>query len=150
MHRSNVNPARSLAGLLLMAVLGTGLGACQTAGTSRVESQFPVYPTQLNQSQALDIHALRDGTRVELTNSTSTAFGPSRLWINRWYSREIDALAVGQTLDLSLSDFKDQYGEEFRAGGFFATRKPDRLVLLQIESNGAMYGVVTAVNSDTK
>lgn len=127
--------------------MGCGLTGCNVGGQSKVNANLPTYPA-VEQREVLDIHAIRDGTRVSLTNSTTSAFGPSRLWINRWFSREIDGLAIGQQLDLSLSDFKDQYGEEFRAGGFFATRKPDRLVLMQIENEGAMYGVVTAVSGD--
>lgn len=132
--------------MLAAGVLATT--GCNVGGQSKVGANLPVYPAELPKREVLDIHALRDGTRVSLTNSTTTAFGPSRLWINRWFSRDIDGLAIGQQLDLSLSEFKDQYGEEFRAGGFFATRKPDRLVLMQIESEGAMYGVVTAVSGE--
>ena len=37
---------------------------------------------------------------------------------------------------LHLSDFKDEFSDEFRGGGFFASEAPDVLVLAEIETIG--------------
>ena len=50
--------------------------------------------------------------------------------------------AAAYWLRLELSEFKDEYGQEFRAGGFWATRKPERLVLAQLEAEEGMLGLV--------
>lgn len=109
----------------------------------------PVYPEDKPQDAVLDIQVVRDETQVTMTNTTATAFGPSRLWLNRWYSREIDGLDVGQTIELSLAEFKDRYGEPFRAGGFFATRRPDRLAQMQLQTqDGRMLGLICIPERD--
>lgn len=91
------------------------------------------YPENLPQESVLDIQVFRGTKTVEFTNTTGRAFGPCTLWLNARYSRPIDAIAVGQTLTLPLADFRDQWQDVFRGGGFFATERPDRLVLAQLE-----------------
>lgn len=92
--------------------------------------------------RTLDIQVVRTATDVTLTNTTARAYGRSRLWINRWYSREIEGLGVGETVTLDLNTFRDQYGESFRAGGFWASRKPESADLVQLETADGMLGLV--------
>ena len=101
----------------------------------------PEYPDR-SQSKTLDIQVVRDETIIRLTNTTARGFGPSRLWVNRWYSKAVDKLDVGQSLELNLWDFRDQYGAPFQAGGFFATRKPEKLVLAQLATENEVFGLV--------
>lgn len=108
----------------------------------------PSYPER-PQATTLDIQVVRDQTTIRLTNTTARSYGSSRLWINRWYSQPIERFDVGQTLKLSLWDFRDEYGESFQAGGFFATRKPEKLVLAQLESGGEMLGLIV-VETETE
>lgn len=105
------------------------------------------YPTDIPQRETLNIQVFRSTFHVEFTNTTARVFGPSTLWLNARFSRPIDGLAVGQTLRLPLKDFRDEYSEAFRAGGFFATEPPERLVLAQLETkkaddNGALLGLI--------
>ncbi len=118
------------AGALVLA-----LASCRSAPSPASYSR--PFPPTLRQTRTLDIQVVRDGTRIELTNTTARAFGPSSIWLNRRYVRPIERLGVGQTLRLSLTDFRDEYGEAYRAGGFFAADAPDRLVHAEIESTGA-------------
>lgn len=85
----------------------------------------------------LDIQVFRRQTEIELTNTTARSFGPSTLWLNARFSRPIDGFAVGQTLLLKLSDFKDEFGDSFRGGGFLATERPERLALAEIQPGDA-------------
>jgi hypothetical protein len=98
--------------------------------------------SERQQGKTLDIQVVRDETVIRLTNTTARAFGESRLWVNRWYSLPIKKFAVGQTLELNLGDFRDEYGEAFQAGGFFATKKPERLVLAQLDTGDQLLGLV--------
>ncbi len=136
--------AISLAALLCLA------GCGQTG--SRVDAGLPEYPIDLRQATVLDIQVVRHDTTITLTNTTARSIGKARMWVNGWYSLEIDGLAVGQTRTLDLYDFKDPYGTEFRAGGFFATQRPDRLVLAQLEPLGVepreLLGLVVVGRSD--
>ncbi|MGX7835935.1 hypothetical protein ACWKSR_12365, partial [Campylobacter fetus subsp. venerealis] len=72
-------------------------------------------------------------TEIVLTNTTGAALPRGRLWLNNWYSREFEGLAVGETATLRLSGFRDEFGGEFRAGGFFATRAAEPVVAAQVE-----------------
>jgi hypothetical protein len=101
----------------------------------------PTYPL-IDQGKTLDIQVVRDETIIRLTNTTVRPFADARLWINRWYSLPIERFDVGQTLELSLWDFRDEHGEAFEAGGFFATRRPDRLVLAQLQQGEELLGLV--------
>jgi hypothetical protein len=130
MTSSTLHAGRTLAAAALLACLGT-LAACRSG--SRVDAGLPTYPVDLRQSVVLDIQVVRDDTHITLTNTTARSIGKSLMWINGWYSREIDGLGVGQTLRLNLYDFKDPFGTQFSAGGFFATQRPDRVVLAQLE-----------------
>lgn len=106
--------------------------------------EYPERP----QAATLNVQVVRDETVIRMTNTTARAFGPSRLWINRWYSRPIDKFDVGQTLELSLWDFRDQFGEPFEAGGFFAVRKPYRLSQAQLDTGDELLGLVVVARGE--
>jgi hypothetical protein len=137
---SRLTAAATAALTLPLALTLAGCGFAQS-DTAAIE-EGPVY-AQSRQADVLDVQVVRRGTRLTLTNTTARAFGPCRMWLNQWYSRDLDGLAVGQSLSLPLSEFKDRYGAPFRAGGFFATEAPDRVVLTQLEAEGQLIGLVT-------
>ena len=105
------------------------------------------FPVELGQSEVVDIQVLRGPeTRITMTNTTARGFGPSTVWLNGRFGRPIEGFAPGQTLTLDLYDFRDEFGEKFRGGGFFATKQPEQLMHAQLETlvNGesAMIGLV--------
>ena len=117
--------------LVVFSVLGLSLLIPGCASTGEVDSG-PRYPEALSRSQTLDIHAFRSGTDLRLTNTTGWSFGPGVLWLNGRYGKEIDGLAVGQTLRVPLGDFIDEQGRRFGAGGFFAAERPELLALVEM------------------
>jgi len=124
--------AAALAATVTVAVMGVGgLGGCRTG--SRVDAGLPEYPNQVRQATVLDVQVVRDDTHITMTNTTARSIGRARMWVNGWFSHDIEGFGVGQTLTLNLYDFKDPYGTTFRAGGFFATERPENLVRAQIE-----------------
>jgi hypothetical protein len=108
------------------------LAGC-ASGPTAVEYARP-YPKDTPREQPLDIQVFRSTRAIELTNTTAHAFGPSTLWLNTRYSRPIEGLAVGQTLRMPLSEFRDRFSDAFRGGGFFAAYKPERLVVAELET----------------
>lgn len=100
-------------------------------------TQGRAFPPELRQAEVLDIQVFRHETRIEFTNTTARAIPAGTMWLNRRFSRAMPAIAVGQTFDLALDEFQDEFGEHFRAGGFFATREPEKLVQAQIETTDA-------------
>lgn len=128
-----------------MLLIGSvGLAGCGGSGNLLAfQSEYEgAPPTTLQQAEVLNIQVFRNVTDLELTNTTARSFGPSVLWINERFSYPIDGLAVGESLDLPLRNFIDEFGDPFRAGGFFATRDPDPLVLAQLESEGVLFGLL--------
>ena len=127
-------------GLMMLggcAVVGQGRGLQE--GELAVE---PRYPEGKRQVAVLDVQVFRDGPRVWMTNTSAREFGATRMWINGWYSKPLDGFAVGQTLEMSLNDFVDVYGDSFRGGGFFATERAEKLVLAQLETEEGLVGLV--------
>ncbi len=106
------------------------------ASTNEVNAG-PQYPEGLARIEPLNIHAFRSGTRLQLTNTTGVSFGPGMLWLNGRYGREIDGLAVGQTLRVPLGGFIDEQGRRFGAGGFFAAERPELLALVEMTTSEA-------------
>lgn len=127
-----------LAALALLSAIG--LAACET-GRSKV-NYARVYPAAVEKGPTLDIQVVRGETTLTLTNTTAKVFGPCTLWINAYYSKPLDGLAVGQSIKMGLAELRNEHGEPFRGGGFFATKKPERMVLAQLEHDGTLYGLV--------
>lgn len=112
---------------------------CLLAGVTACSSSVPSgparsYPAHLPRGPVLDIHVFLEPDRLRLTNTTTTSFEHATLWLNAWFSAPIDRFHVGQTLSVPLKQFRDEHGEAFRGGGFFATEPPDRLVLAELET----------------
>ena len=109
-------------GLLVVALAGCGRG--------RAGGEFPEYPGLVGGDEQLNVQAFRRGTTLEMTNTSTVGFGEARIWANRAYSRGISGMGIGETIRVSLHDFRNEYGQQFEAGGFFATARPDALVSL--------------------
>ena len=139
---NSTTPSRALlCGLLLYALL---LPACASRGI--VEG--PAYPSEKPQARALDIQVFRSSTKITFTNTTAQSYPACRMWLNAWYSREIPPLGIGESLTLNLRTFKDEFGESFRAGGFFAGKRPTRLVLAQLERDDHLLGLIVVAAAE--
>lgn len=128
--------------LALTALLLLILSACSSSRSALIENQTRPYPKQLAKSGSVSIQVLRRSTKIELTNTTAESFGPTTIWLNGRYSSEIDGLEVGQSLTLDLRSFYDEWGDQFRAGGFFATRNPTPLTLVEFEMPEGLVGLI--------
>ncbi|HBS29560.1 MAG TPA: hypothetical protein DEB06_08950 [Phycisphaerales bacterium] len=107
----------------------------------RIDGGRP-FPTTLAQAGVSDVQVQRAGTTIRLTNTSARTLGPGVMWINGQFAREIDAIPIGASASFALADFRNEFGERFRAGGFFATEPPDRVVRAQVEQNGSLTGLI--------
>jgi len=135
--------SRSLFVLVSVAPMVLALGACRSEPSMRPDAR--ALPRGAAQAEVVNIQVFRKDTTLELTNTTARNFGPGTLWINGRFSRKIDGIAIGQTLVVSLREFEDEYGDVFRAGGFFAADPPERVVLTQYEPDGTPAGQAPAL-----
>jgi hypothetical protein len=141
---ANLRPLRALRVLSLLAV--AALGACSS--TPSVDYARP-YPKELAPGPVLDVQVFRRDATLEFTNTTGASLGPGTLWLNRRFSRPVkEPIAVGQSVAIPLTEFRDEFGDAFRPGGFWATENPDSVALCQLEITPAgqqpqMIGLVT-------
>lgn len=129
------------AGVLLAALIGAGaaplLSGCQLFNEQQTAAPGPSYPDALPRGTTAPVQVFREVTALRLTNTTARTFGPGRLWLNQQYSAEVPAFLPGDSWELDLRDFVDDFGDVYRAGGFFAQRDPAAVVLCEIESGPA-------------
>lgn len=100
------------------------------------------YPIEKTQSKALDVQVIRDETKISLVNTTAEPLPAGTLWVNGQFSHDFSGLAPGAKTSMSLKEFRNEYGEAFRAGGFFATQRPSDLVMAQLETESTLLGLV--------
>jgi hypothetical protein len=120
---------------LAIASMLHGCGSIPTAltGGPRVTYARP-FPPDFHQVEQLNIQARRDGHMLTLTNSTPHVYEASTLWINRRYSRPIQTFEIGETISLDMREFVDEFSQNFKGGGFFATQRPEDAMLIQLET----------------
>lgn len=122
-----------------LIIVAAALGGC--GGPSKVEYARP-FPTGLKQTETINVQVLRKETEITLTNTSAHAIPATTMWINRQFSRPIDAIEIGRSVTLPLESFRNEFSEPFRAGGFFATEKPDRIAQVQIENGEGLTGLL--------
>lgn len=122
-----------LAGVLILA-LALPLGGCQLFSEKQSADPGPGYPESLPRGDSVPVQVFREITTLRMTNTTARTFGPGRLWLNQQYSAEVGQFQPGETWEINLRTFVDEFGEVYRAGGFFAQRDPAAVVLVEIES----------------
>lgn len=116
--------------LVLLGALGALSGCLRSADFT----QRAPYPERLAVLPPSNIQLYREGRSITLSNTTARPFGESTIWLNKWFSRDIEALAIGESVTLSLGEFTDEYGDAFKGGGFFATTAPERIVHAELET----------------
>ena len=99
-------------------------------------SSLPVEPG------VLDIQVIHREQQIRMTNTTAQDFGPFDLWLNKWYVRPVSGLRIGESRTISLRDFRDEFSQTFRAGGFFATEAPEPVVAAHIEMDGRLHRLI--------
>ena len=129
-----IRPAVLLVCALASSSVTLALSGCQLFNEQLTAAPHMPYPEDIKQGEVFDVQVFRDVTLLRFTNTTTRDFGPSVIWINKRYSLAIPGFASGETVELELGNFVDEFGDVYRAGGFFAQRTPAPVVLVQIET----------------
>lgn len=139
-------------GFALSAALSlTLMGGCQLFNEKLTAAPGPAYPETAPMVSVLDIQVFRDVTTLRFTNSTTMDLPAGTMWLNKRYSAPTPAIASGDTAELDLRVFVDEFGDTYKAGGFFAQREPAPVVLAQVavpddNGNPLLYGMVVVQN----
>lgn len=125
-------------GLAVAAGAGVTLMAgCQLFREKQSADPGPAYPEPMPRGRSADVQVFRDVTVLRMTNTTAETFGPGIMWLNQQYSMPIESFEPGETWELDLKGFVDEFGDVFRAGGFFAQRDPAGVVLVEVETGAS-------------
>jgi hypothetical protein len=139
-------------GFALSAALSVSLmGGCQLFNEKLTAEPGPVYPEDAPMVSVLDIQLFRDVTVLRFTNSTTMDLPAGTMWLNKRYSAPMPGAASGETVEMDLRQFVDEFGDTYKAGGFFAQREPAPVVLAQVQvpdgnGNPLLYGMVVVQN----
>lgn len=119
--------------LLLVAGVAMVMSACSSVPP--VDYARP-YPKELPAGPTFDVQVFRRSKTLDFTNTTASPLGPGTIWLNRRFSLPIKKpIGVGQSVSLPLREFRDEFGDPFREGGFWASDTPDPVVLCQVEQD---------------
>ncbi len=110
------------------------MSGCQLFNEQLTAPPHTPYPETITQGEVFDVQVFREVSMLKFTNTTTRDFGQSVIWINKRYSLAIPGFASGESIELDLHLFVDEFGDVYRAGGFFAQRTPAPVVLVQIET----------------
>ena len=115
---------------LLLALL---LGACNHPNFDPSKASKP-YPFELHTTNTFPVQVFRDGTSMEIVNSTDQEWQDATVWLNQRFSHPLSTLQAGERVVLDLKSFRDDNGQEFNAGGFFRLRQPTEVALVEIQT----------------
>jgi hypothetical protein len=138
MNRSTIS---SILRVFARTTCCAGIAAAPLGCASGKHSAGPEFPSIAIAATPLDVQVIRDETHISLTNTTATSFADATMWVNRWFSRDLPKLDAGESITLDLREFRDSSGDVFRAGGFFATKKPTPLVACHIQQGDQWYSL---------
>ena len=113
-------------------LIGLMLAGCQSTNYDASLARSS-YPFERHTLEVADVHVFRDGFEVVIVNGSDTHWESPRIWINQRYMFDSSDITIGGTIALDLNLFRDEFGESFSAGGFFAFREPEPLRLVQIQ-----------------
>ena len=115
---------------LLLALL---LGGCNHQNFDPAKANKP-YPFELHTTNTFPVQVFRDGTSIEIVNSTDQHWEGATIWLNQQFSHPLPVLKAGDLAILDLKSFRDDIGQEFNAGGFFRLRQPTEVALVEIQN----------------
>ena len=103
------------------------------------------YPHDLTQGETIECEAYRDSAQLVIVNNTLNTFEGFDIWLNQQFVTHVDLLNPGQTIRLQITDFFDVWGETPVPGGFFRSRPPTRigLVQFQLDQTSPLVGLLT-------
>lgn len=108
------------------------LAACvNTVDLARATRPYPVGRPQASIEQ---VQVVQEDEAIRITNGTAVAYDGVSLWINRRYVKDGVSIPAGGTVEVQMSDLRDQWGEQPYPRALFRNRPPTPIVLAQLEA----------------
>ena len=143
----------SLKQMLLLTLLGVILpiSGCNFPNFNPKLATRP-YPFDMHTTDVVEIQVFRDGTHIEIVNSTDRSWQDVTIWVNQRFAAPLKSLDPGQRVTMDLFAFRDDIGEQFRAGGLFRTRPPAKVELIEIQEreDTPMVGMISIMTGENQ
>lgn len=143
-----------LCGCLLLLLLGgceavshiaTSLGPDQPA--ERVEPVL--YPEDAPVGEPLEVEVIRVSRRhVNLVNRTAHSYQDLEVYLNHQFGGTIESLPVGQSIEVSLSQFVNHHGERYPVGSLLEPDKSQKLILAEAMVDGQIHRMTVRLSED--
>ena len=118
---------------LLLLLPSLAISACNRPNFDP-KLAMPPYPYELHTTNVIPIQVFRDGTEIEIVNSTDKSWSDLIVWVNQRFAARLDQLPAGRRVSMDLFNFRDDLGEQFRAGGLLRTRPAAKVELVELQS----------------
>ena len=101
---------KRLSSFLLLVLPSTGLllmvSGCNFPNFDPKLATRP-YPFELHTTDVVPIQVFRDGTDIEIVNSTDRTWTEATVWVNQRYAVLLESLKPGQRVSIDLFSFRD-------------------------------------------
>ena len=116
--------------------------SCMSKGRLTEGTQPRPYPYEAEILRTLDVQVFRDRSKIELVNHTTQALADFDLWLNERYVRRVQSLPPGDSVQVSLYEFLDEFQEPFRGGGVFSTQLPEPIIKAEVQTPDGLIGLI--------
>ena len=96
------------------------------------------YPMGLHKAGSVSIQVHRSDEFIEIVNSTVIDYDTTTLWINQRFSTQLQPIPAGKTLKVNLWSLRDEFGEQFNAGGVWRTDEPTPVVTAELQDGASI------------
>ena len=108
------------------------------------------YPSELPVEKIANVQVTRDSNHMVIVNGTVIDFKDMKLWLNRRYMHQVERIAPGETVRISMGEFWDVWGGGPNPGGLLRWYDPTPVVLLeaQIDETSPLIGFLSIPNEN--
>ena len=91
------------------------------------------YPGGRPQAAVEQVQIVQETEAIRITNGTAQTWNGVSLWVNRRFVKDGVTIPAGGTVQVPLSELRDQWGEQPYPRAIFRSRQPTPIVLVQLE-----------------
>ena len=106
---------------------------CGCVNTVDLAKATRPYPVGRPQATVEQVQVVQEDEAIRITNGTAQSWTGASLWVNRRFVKDGVTLPAGGTIQVPMSELRDQWGEQPYPRALFRSRQPTPIVLVQVE-----------------
>jgi len=107
---------------------------CGCVNTVDLAKATRPYPVGRPQSTVEQVQVVQEDEAIRITNGTAQSWDGASLWVNRRFVKDGVRIPAGATIQIPMSELRDQWGEQPYPRALFRARQPTPIVLVQLET----------------